>query len=349
MNDSRWAPISAICLALCALISGCGGTVTVKTPISLTVNSTNPSSGVAIGVVPTDVSGAGKGTTSFTRNYVAGTTVTLTAPATEPGGNSFSAWSGCTSSSGATCTVTLNTGAIVTAGYALPASTPTVTVKPNLTSITTAQVLIVTITVAGSNGGAEPTGTITLTSGSYASGAIPLTQGSSIISVAAGTLAVGTDTLTATYTPDTASTGIYNSATGTASVTVTAAGGAPAAPTGLTATAGDQQVALAWTASTGATSYNVKRSTTNGGPYTTVASPTTAGYTDTGLTNGTAYYYVVSAVDAAGESANSNQASATPTGSGERGHQRNDQCSGGPAHRSARISTAGPIRRMRRM
>jgi len=319
MNDSRWTPISAICLALCALILGCGGTVTVKTPISLTVNSTNPSSGVAIGVAPTDVSGAGKGTTSFTRNYVAGTTVTLTAPATEPGGNTFSAWSGCTSSSGATCTVTLTTGTIVTAGYALPASTPTVTVMPNLTSITAAQVLIVTTTVAGANGGAEPTGSITLTSGSYSSGAIPVTQGSSIISVAAGSLAAGTDTLTATYTPDTASAGVYNSATGTATVTVTSAGGVPATPTGLMATAGDQQVALAWTASAGATSYNVMRSTTNGGPYTTVSSPPTASYTDTGLTNGTTYYYVVSAVNAAGQSSNSNQASATPTGSGSSG------------------------------
>ena len=69
---------------------------------------------------------------------------------------------------------------------------------------------------------------------------------------------------------------------------------------------------LSWTASSGAASYNVKRSTTSGGPYTTIASPTTTSYTDTGLTNGTTYYYVVSAVNAAGESANSTQASATP-------------------------------------
>ena len=69
---------------------------------------------------------------------------------------------------------------------------------------------------------------------------------------------------------------------------------------------------LSWSASTGATSYNVKRSTTSGGPYTTIASPTTTSYTDTGLTNGTTYYYVVSAVNAAGESANSAQVSAAP-------------------------------------
>jgi hypothetical protein len=89
----------------------------------------------------------------------------------------------------------------------------------------------------------------------------------------------------------------------------------PAAPTGLSATTGNGQVALSWTASSGATSYNVKRSTTSGGPYTTVASPTTTSYVNTGLANGTTYYYVVSAVNTSGESPNSSQVSATPTGS----------------------------------
>jgi fibronectin type 3 domain-containing protein len=88
---------------------------------------------------------------------------------------------------------------------------------------------------------------------------------------------------------------------------------APAAPTGLQATAGNAQVSLTWNASSGASSYNVKRSTTSGGPYTTIASPTATNYTDTGLTNGTTYYYVVSAVNSAGESANSAQVNATPS------------------------------------
>jgi fibronectin type 3 domain-containing protein len=87
---------------------------------------------------------------------------------------------------------------------------------------------------------------------------------------------------------------------------------APAAPTGLTATAGNAQVMLAWTVSTGATSYNVKRSTTSGSGYTQIASPTATSFTNTGLTNGTTYYYVVSAVNAAGESSNSSPVSATP-------------------------------------
>ncbi|GIQ67349.1 hypothetical protein DUZ99_02530 [Xylanibacillus composti] len=90
---------------------------------------------------------------------------------------------------------------------------------------------------------------------------------------------------------------------------------APAAPTGLTAAAGNGQVALSWNASSGATSYAVKRAATSGGPYTTVANVAGTSYTDTAVTNGTTYYYVVSASNSAGSSANSTQASATPTGS----------------------------------
>jgi hypothetical protein len=92
----------------------------------------------------------------------------------------------------------------------------------------------------------------------------------------------------------------------------------PAAPTGLTATAGDTQVSLTWNTVAGAASYTIKRSTTSGGPYTTIQSNvTTTSFTNTGLTNGTTYYYVVSAVNTQGESANSSQVSGVPVvGSG---------------------------------
>ncbi len=88
---------------------------------------------------------------------------------------------------------------------------------------------------------------------------------------------------------------------------------APSAPTGLTASAGNAQVVLSWTAATGVTSYNVKRSTTSGGPYTNVQTGIMGtSYTNTGLTNGTTYYFVVSATNTFGESGNSSQVSAKP-------------------------------------
>lgn len=93
---------------------------------------------------------------------------------------------------------------------------------------------------------------------------------------------------------------------------------APAAPTGLTAAGGNAQAALSWTASSGATSYNVYRGTSAGGESgTAIASGiTTTSYTDTGLTNGTTYYYKVTAVNSVGTSGLSNEASATPAASG---------------------------------
>lgn len=87
----------------------------------------------------------------------------------------------------------------------------------------------------------------------------------------------------------------------------------PTTPTGLNATAGINQVALSWAPSPAAASYNVKRSTSSGGTYTTIASTTAASFTDSTAVNGTTYYYVVSALNSQGESANSGEVSATPS------------------------------------
>ena len=86
----------------------------------------------------------------------------------------------------------------------------------------------------------------------------------------------------------------------------------PAIPAGLIATAGNAQVSLSWTAVSGSAAYYVKRGSTDGGPYTVITDTTASAYIDTGLTNGTTYFYVVSAFNDAGESANSTAASATP-------------------------------------
>lgn len=85
----------------------------------------------------------------------------------------------------------------------------------------------------------------------------------------------------------------------------------PVAPASLVATAGTAKIALKWTTTTGATSYSVKRGTTKGGPYTKIGTTLTNTYTDATAKSGTTYYYVVSALNVAGESANSNETSAT--------------------------------------
>lgn len=85
----------------------------------------------------------------------------------------------------------------------------------------------------------------------------------------------------------------------------------PAPPTGPTASAGYGQVLLSWTASAGATNYNIKRSTSSGGE-STIGSATGTSYTDTNLLDGTTYYYVFSALNTGGEGLNSAEVSATP-------------------------------------
>jgi uncharacterized repeat protein (TIGR02543 family) len=146
-------------------------------------------------------------------------------------------------------------------------------------------------------------------------------------------LAVWTQATSTTSTTHTTGNYVeFSNLTGTTSQTVTVTGAyvglagfqvvdlgvysatVPTAPTGLVATAGNGQTSLSWTASAGATSYNVYRGTTSGGEGSTpiATNVTAASYTDTGLTNGTAYYYEVKAVNTAGTSGYSNESSATP-------------------------------------
>jgi len=87
----------------------------------------------------------------------------------------------------------------------------------------------------------------------------------------------------------------------------------PATPSGLTAIGADTKITLNWPAVPGAMRYDIRRSLTAGGPYTLLASDVKATtYTDTAVTNGTTYYYVVSAKNTLGESGDSNEASAIP-------------------------------------
>ena len=94
---------------------------------------------------------------------------------------------------------------------------------------------------------------------------------------------------------------------------VSALAAPPAAPSDLTATAGNAQVALSWSAISGAGGYSVKRAPSSGGPFATVVTGLNSpAFTDTGLTNGTTYHYVVTAHVGVAESARSTAVPATP-------------------------------------
>ncbi len=97
-------------------------------------------------------------------------------------------------------------------------------------------------------------------------------------------------------------------------VTATPALSVPAAPANLSAAAGGTEVSLTWDTVGNAEEYQVFRADTDNGALTRIAGTTSitdTAYTDTGLTNGTAYRYTVRAVNAAGISPDSSEASVT--------------------------------------
>ena len=108
-------------------------------------------------------------------------------------------------------------------GFLTPStSTPTVVVAPASSNITTAQSDTMTITVSGKGGSATPTGTVSLFGGSYTSATGSLSGGSATFIIPAGILALGSTTVNAIYTPDTASSTTYGTGAGSAAISVTA-------------------------------------------------------------------------------------------------------------------------------
>src|SRR5947209_230234 len=97
MIDARTPGLVLATITL-ALTAGCNQSPSLTPPpqptsYTLTVNTSNPATGVPIGVSYADTTGATNGTAGFTRTYNAGTALVLTAPTTA-GGNLFSSWSG---------------------------------------------------------------------------------------------------------------------------------------------------------------------------------------------------------------------------------------------------------------
>ena len=106
----------------------------------------------------------------------------------------------------------------VEAGLIEQLATPSVTVTPSPSTVTTAQALTATIDVNGGTGNLIPTGAVRLSSGSYTSALQPLTNNGAVITVPAGALAAGTDMLMVNYSGD----GNYLATTGSAAILVAA-------------------------------------------------------------------------------------------------------------------------------
>ena len=94
--------------------------------------------------------------------------------------------------------------------------------------------------------------------------------------------------------------------------TVTVTTRAVDATTGLAATTGSAVVHLTWNTNPDASGYNIKRSTTSGGPYTLISSTAANTYSDTTASNGTQYFYIVTATSGSFESLPTDEVSARP-------------------------------------
>ncbi len=198
-------------------------TVTVTAPtsdivansVTVTVTVSGPSAGSTTPTGTVTLASGAYSSTAVTLSSAGTASITIPANTLAVGTDTLTAtYSGNTTYGGATGSATI----VIKGGSGL---IPTVTVTPAQTSIDTNQSLSVAISVSGSSGSPVPTGSVTLSSGSYSSGATALvggaTSSTASITIPANSVSAGTDPLTATYSGD----AVYGGTTGTASVTVT--------------------------------------------------------------------------------------------------------------------------------
>jgi Domain of unknown function (DUF4082)/Domain of unknown function (DUF1929)/Bacterial Ig-like domain (group 2) len=190
-----------------------------------------------------------------------------------------------------------------------------IVVSPSANEVVPGQSTTFTVTVTPISGFS---GTVSLSVDSESGFPTGITSGgfspASIVGAGSSTLTMNTTASASPYALSLTITGTAGSISHTAATTLLVNLPPPLA---LTATAGNAQVSLSWPPSLGASSYTVQRALVSGGPYVSIGCPTTTSYTDSGLTNGTTYYYVVAGAytgdpNAGGGSASSPEASATP-------------------------------------
>ena len=184
----------------------------------------------------------------------------------------------------------------------LPATTTALSLTSGSTPSNSGSSLTFSATVTGTS----PTGNVMFYDGTTLLGTSAL-NASFQATLTTSSLAIGIHSITAQYAGNSG-----NATSTSAALAIEITSMLPPAPTNLFAAPGSNHVGLTWSISAAATSYYVKRSLTNGGTYTVIGNPSSASYDDLTASNGTTYYYVVSAINSTGESTNSNQVSGIP-------------------------------------
>ena len=204
-------------------------TPTVTVAASPTTITTQQTTAITVSVTGGAGNPAASGTVTLTSGSFTSSTATLSG-----GAASFTIPAGALTAGTPTVTATYTPDTTAAATYmastgatfvTVTKTTPTVTVAPSATTTAVYSQFPVTVTVSGGTGAPTASGSVTLTSESYSSSATALSSsGSATITIPANSLTAASSTpLIATYTPDTSSATVYNSASGSSSVNVTSA------------------------------------------------------------------------------------------------------------------------------